>query len=98
MTAAVTLSARAATLFVQIDEPPLQPVASQLTLGQRLDPPTAARAGEPVIRTLTLTLEGWQPPQSGTPARLTRPARRHQGQAGWGAAAGALSCQGDAAF
>lgn len=52
------LSARAATLFVQIDEPPLQPVASQLTLSQRLDPPTAARAGEPVIRTLTLTLEG----------------------------------------
>ncbi len=32
------LSARAATLFVQIDEPPLQPVASQLTLSQRLDP------------------------------------------------------------
>ncbi len=43
---------------MQIDEPPLQPVASRLTLSQRLDPPTGARAGEPVIRTLTLTLEG----------------------------------------
>nr|WP_251650573.1 hypothetical protein [Aeromonas dhakensis] len=52
------LSARAATLFVQIDEPPLQPVASRLTLSQQLDPPTGTRAGEPVIRTLTLTLEG----------------------------------------
>ncbi len=27
---------------------------------------------------------GWQPPQSGTPDRLIRPARRHQGQTGWG--------------
>lgn len=52
------LSARAATLFVKIDKAPVQPVASQLTLNQQLSPASGARAGEPVIRTLTLTMEG----------------------------------------
>ncbi|MFR9704317.1 hypothetical protein ACL00O_17690, partial [Aeromonas sanarellii] len=51
------LSARATTLFVKVDKAPLEPVASSLVLRQRLSPPRA-RVGEPVIRTLTLVMEG----------------------------------------
>lgn len=61
------LSARAATLFVKIDQAPQQPVASQLTLSQQLSPASGAREGEPVIRTLTLVMEG------GDGNRLTLP-------------------------
>jgi len=61
------LSARAATLFVKIDQAPQQPVASQLTLNQQLSPASGAREGEPVIRTLTLVMEG------GDGNRLTLP-------------------------
>lgn len=61
------LSARAATLFVKIDQAPQQPVASQLTLSQQLSPASGAREGEPVIRTLTLVMEG------GDGSRLTLP-------------------------
>lgn len=52
------LSARAATLFVKIDQTPQQPVASLLTLSQQLSPASGAKVGEPVIRTLTLVMEG----------------------------------------
>ena len=53
-----TLSARAATQFVKVDKAPIEPVASALTLSQQLSPATGAKAGEPVIRTLTLVMEG----------------------------------------
>lgn len=52
------LSARAATQFVKVDKAPQEPVASSLILTQQLSPATGARAGEPVIRTLTLVMEG----------------------------------------
>ncbi|OCA62783.1 hypothetical protein A9R10_09045 [Aeromonas piscicola] len=67
------LSARAATLFVKIDQAPQQPVASQLTLSQQLSPASGAREGEPVIRTLTLVMEGGDGNRLTLP-RLTGPA------------------------
>ncbi|MGY3943643.1 BatD family protein [Aeromonas tecta] len=51
-------SARAATQFVKVDKAPLEPVASTLILRQQFSPATGARVGEPVIRTLTLVMEG----------------------------------------
>ncbi|MBP0601428.1 BatD family protein [Aeromonas sanarellii] len=51
------LSARATTLFVKVDKAPLEPVASSLVLRQQLSP-LRARVGEPVIRTLTLVMQG----------------------------------------
>lgn len=51
------LSARAATLFIKVDKAPLEPVASSLVLRQQFSP-AQARVGEPVIRTLTLVMEG----------------------------------------
>lgn len=51
------LSARAATLFIKVDKAPLEPVASSLVLRQHFSP-ARARVGEPVIRTLTLVMEG----------------------------------------
>lgn len=70
------LSARAATQFIKVDKAPLEPVASALTLRQQLSPATGAKAGEPVIRTLTLVMEGGDgnrlslPPPLGLPAGL----------------------------
>ena len=52
------LSARAATLFVKVDKAPVEPVASSLVLRQQFSPARGARVGEPVIRTLTLVMEG----------------------------------------
>lgn len=52
------LSARAATLFIKVDKAPQEPVASALTLSRQLSPATGAKAGEPVILTLTLMMEG----------------------------------------
>lgn len=51
-------SARAATLFVKVDKAPVEPVASSLVLRQQFSPARGARVGEPVIRTLTLVMEG----------------------------------------
>lgn len=70
------LSARAATQFVKVDRAPQEPVASTLTLTQQLSPATGARAGEPVIRTLILVMEGGdgsrlvQPPSAPLPVGL----------------------------
>lgn len=51
------LSARAAPLAVRVDKAPVTPVASRLLLSQRFEPATTGVVGEPLIRTLTLTLE-----------------------------------------
>ncbi|MGY3887234.1 BatD family protein [Aeromonas aquatica] len=70
------LSARAATQFIKVDKAPVEPVASRLILRQQLSPATGARVGEPVIRTLTLVMEGGDGnrlprlPQSRLPAGL----------------------------
>lgn len=62
------LSARAATQFIKVDKAPVEPVASSLSLRQQLSPARGAKVGEPVIRTLTLVMEG------GDGSRLPRPA------------------------
>lgn len=51
------LSARAAPLQVRVDKAPATPVASALTLRQRIEPASEGLLGEPLIRILTLTLE-----------------------------------------
>lgn len=51
------LSARAAPLEVRVDKAPATPVATRLTLSQRLEPATTGEVGEPLIRILTLTME-----------------------------------------
>ncbi len=51
------LSARAAPLEVRVDKAPATPVATRLTLGQRLEPASTGEVGEPLIRILTLTME-----------------------------------------
>ena len=52
------LSARAATLLVKVDKASVEPVASSLILRQQFSPARGASVGEPVIRTLTLVMEG----------------------------------------
>ncbi len=51
------LSARAAPLEVRVDKAPATPVATRLTLSQRLEPASTGEVGEPLIRNLTLTME-----------------------------------------
>lgn len=51
------LSARAVPLQIRVDKAPVTPVASRLSLSQRLEPAAAGEVGEPFIRTLTLILE-----------------------------------------
>nr|WP_231554865.1 hypothetical protein [Aeromonas allosaccharophila] len=51
------LSARAAPLEVRVDKAPATPVATRLTLSQRLEPATTGEVGEPLVRILTLTME-----------------------------------------
>ncbi len=51
------LSARAAPLEVRVDKAPATPVATRLTLSQRLEPASTGEVGEPLIRILTLTME-----------------------------------------
>lgn len=53
-----SFSARAATRFVKVDKAPAEPVASSLVLSQQFIPATGARVGEPIIRILTLVMEG----------------------------------------
>lgn len=51
------LSACAAPLEVRVDKAPATPVATRLTVSQRLEPATKGEVGEPLIRILTLTME-----------------------------------------
>ncbi|WP_042011484.1 BatD family protein [Aeromonas fluvialis] len=51
------LSARATPLQIKVDKAPATPVATRLTLSQRLEPATIGEVGEPLIRILTLTME-----------------------------------------
>lgn len=74
--ASEALSARAATQLIKVDKAPVDPVASRLVLSEQITPPAGARAGEPVIRTLTLVMEGGDgnrltgPPSSPLPSGL----------------------------
>ncbi len=71
------LSARAATRLIKVDKAPVEPVASSLVLTEQFTPASGARTGEPMIRTLTLVMEGGDgsrmrlPPQAPLPAGLT---------------------------
>ncbi|MGY6037093.1 hypothetical protein [Aeromonas sp. AE23HZ002T15] len=71
------LSARAATRLIKVDKAPVEPVASSLVLTEQFTPATGARTGEPVIRTLTLVMEGGDgnrltlPPSTPLPPGLT---------------------------
>lgn len=56
--ASESFSARAATQFVKVDKAPAEPVASSLVLSQQFIPATGAKVGEPIIRILTLVMEG----------------------------------------
>ncbi|WP_227656696.1 hypothetical protein [Aeromonas caviae] len=89
------LSVRAATLFIKVDKAPLEPVASSLVLRQQFSP-AQARVGEPVIRTLTLVMEGGM--ATASPPCRPAPARRPLHEAGRRAATGAIRGRGGASL
>ncbi|BDN92388.1 hypothetical protein [Aeromonas caviae] len=89
------LSVRAATLFIKVDKAPLEPVASSLVLRQQFSP-AQARVGEPVIRTLTLVMEGGM--ATASPLAGPAPARRPLHEAGRRAATGAIRGRGGASL
>nr|WP_241462308.1 hypothetical protein [Aeromonas finlandensis] len=65
------LSARAAPLSVRVDQAPAPLVATGLALSQHIEP-TTGKVGEPLIRTLTLTLENGDSGQTQLPQLMAQ--------------------------